>query len=133
MTKNDRLTIRKSQDGAYNFDPMKFNIDSVTVAINNFLKQNPLFIFDECFMSLTAVHSYYDSIETEVKIIGERLETDYEYSFRLEKERLDKIRDAENYNKNKELAKQVAAQKDKKEFIRLSKKFKGEEIDPNSL
>lgn len=65
------------------------------------------------------IHSYYDSIEIEMAINGERLETDEEETERLAKQK-------ETNRKAREKRKEEKIQKEKKDFEeyeRLKKKF----------
>lgn len=129
----DRNIITKVQNGAYLFSYDHFTAKDVENTIAHFIENNPLFKAEDAWMEIGYSHSYYDSIDIDVSIHAKRLETDEEYTKRLEKEEAKRIRDAESSKRNKAAAKLAKEIKDKEDYIRLTKKFTGEEIDPDSI
>lgn len=131
--KTEKQTIYKRESLNYHFNYDHFKANDVEFAVASFIERHPLFKHEDVWMEIGYSHSYYDSIEIEVSVHGNRLETDEEYAERLAKEEAKRVRDAENSRKARVAAKAEQIEKDKQDYIRLTKKFTGEDIDPNSI
>lgn len=133
MTKKEKQQVTVNENSTYGFYHGRFNAADVDRAIERFIELNPLFNKEEVSLEIRYSHGYYDSVDIEVYFNATREETDEEFTLRLEKEAAKKIKEAENAKKSKAAAKLREEAKDKEEFARLMKKFKGEEIDPSTI
>lgn len=130
---SDRQKKEISQKCAYQFDHRHFTAKDVDTLISSFIENNPLYKVEDTWLEIDYSHGYYDEIDIDVFIHSNRLETDEEYSKRITQAKEKKARDAERARKSRAAEKMRQEEKDRADFIRLTKKFTGEEIDPNSI